>query len=259
MAEQHTIIWISGASEGIGRGIANMVPYPNARIISLSRRVHPELETVQFDLTKPDTWKYVGESFERELANFAGKRAIFIHNAIYRTTGAYVADPDTDMGRYYDEMIANGVAPHFLGDMFLRAVRPGYESGLAMITSSCAVNPYEGGSSYCSSKASVEMWVRVVRRELKTRNRDSWVVAIRPGFVDTPNTRFKATLSAHDYPAGEQIAKQLASGEGMLTEDEAGRGIWSMLPPKEDDEILHQGSRIIVPMTDDVQGIGSAR
>lgn len=69
------------------------------------------------------------------------------------------------------------------------------------------------------------MSVRVVRRELKTRGLPTSVVAIRPGFVDTPTTRAEAALSSDVYPLGPQIAAQLASGEGVMTPLEAGRGI----------------------------------
>ena len=49
-----TIVWISGATEGIGKGLADNVPWPDARVINLSRRQHPELETVTFDLARPE-------------------------------------------------------------------------------------------------------------------------------------------------------------------------------------------------------------
>jgi benzil reductase ((S)-benzoin forming) len=76
-----TIVWISGATEGIGLGLAHTVPYTGARIINLSRRRHPEYESVQFDLTRPETYEAVRASFARELADFEGRRAIFFHNA----------------------------------------------------------------------------------------------------------------------------------------------------------------------------------
>ena len=239
-----TIVWISGATEGLGSGLARNVPYPGARVINLSRRPHPELETVCFDLTAPETWAAAGASFERELRDFRGKRAIFIHNAVCRTHAAFVGDIDQET--YMRELLANGTAPQILGDMFLRAVGPGYESGLVLISSAAARSPFEGHASYCVAKAGVEMWVRVVRRELKRRGRDTWVVAIRPGFVDSPTTRYEATLSTHDYPVGAQMARQFASGEGVMSPDEAGAGIWAMLPPKEDASILMQGEMVKV-------------
>ena len=42
MAAPSTIVWISGATEGLGLGLAGTCPYPGARIINLSRRRHPQ-------------------------------------------------------------------------------------------------------------------------------------------------------------------------------------------------------------------------
>lgn len=237
-----TIVWISGATEGLGSGLARTVPWPGARVINLSRRPHPFLETVIFDLAKPETWDRVAESFRRELAGFSGKRAIFIHNAVLRSQTAFVGE--TDPALYMAEQLANTVAPQMLGDMFLRAVQPGYESGLVLISSAAARSPFEGHASYCAAKAAVEMWVRTVRRELRRRGRKTWVVAVRPGFVDSPTTRHQATVNARDYPVGEQMARQFRTGEGVMSPDEAGAGIWAMLPPTEDCSILMQGQMV---------------
>lgn len=38
VAVSDTIVWISGATEGVGLGLARTVPYPGARVINLSRR-----------------------------------------------------------------------------------------------------------------------------------------------------------------------------------------------------------------------------
>jgi benzil reductase ((S)-benzoin forming) len=76
-----TLVWISGATAGVGSGLARTVPYPGARIINLSRHPHPDFESVQFDLTEPSTYAAVRDSFEKELADFRGKRAVFFHNA----------------------------------------------------------------------------------------------------------------------------------------------------------------------------------
>jgi benzil reductase ((S)-benzoin forming) len=235
------IVWISGATEGLGAGLAATVPYPGARVINLSRRDHPTLETVKFDLADQTSWDAVGQHFRDSLANFTGKRAIFIHNAFLRGVG-YVTEVDREA--YRNEFIANALAPLVFGDMFLSAVEEGYETGLVMISSAGARSPFEGHSAYCAAKAAVEMWVRTVRRELKRRGKKTWVVAVRPGFVDTPTTRAEAEIPASIYPLGPQIAAQLAAGEGVMTPEEAGRGIWSMLPPSGDESILRQGEMV---------------
>jgi benzil reductase ((S)-benzoin forming) len=137
-----TIVWISGATEGLGLGLARNVPYPNARIINLSRRQHPDYETVQFDLAEPGTWHVVAEHFQRELRDFKGKRAIFIHNAYMGALQGFVGEADPELCR--QAVTANAAAPLILGDAFVRACGAGYESGLVMITSAAARVPWEG-------------------------------------------------------------------------------------------------------------------
>jgi benzil reductase ((S)-benzoin forming) len=139
---------------------------------------------------------------------------------------------------------ANAAAPQILGDLFLRAVQPGYESGLVLMSSAAARHPFEGNANYCAAKAGVEMWVRVVKRELKSRSRNAWVVAVRPGFVDTPTTRFAAQQNSTDYPVAPQIARQLQSREGVMTPEEAGRDIWRALPPANNESLLLFGEMV---------------
>ena len=209
-----TIVWISGATQGLGIGLAQTVPYPGARVINLSRRDHPTVETVRFDLTQPESYSAVEASFRQELAAFKGERALFIHNAYYPGGVGFVAE--IDEAEYGKSIQANAVAPLLLGEMFLRAVGQDYESGLVLMSSAAARHPFLGNASYCAAKAGVEMWVRVVKRELRQRGRKTWVVAVRPGFVDTPSTRLVATYSTHDYPIAAQVARQLHTRDGRL-------------------------------------------
>lgn len=239
-----TIVWISGATQGLGLGLARNVPYAGARIINLSRRVHPEFETVQFDLTRPETYAAVQRSFERELAQFAGSRALFIHNAYYDSRG-FVGEADSQ--EQARALQANAVAPMILGDLFLRSVGRGYETGLVLMSSAAARHPFVGNATYCAAKAGVEMWVRVARRELKIRGRSSWVVAVRPGFVDTPTTRLIARADPAEYPAAPQMARQFETGEGVLTPDQAALDIWAALPPRDDQSVLLFGEMVQVP------------
>ncbi len=49
-----TLVFITGATQGIGAALARKVPWPNARVVNISRRQHPELESVIADITAPD-------------------------------------------------------------------------------------------------------------------------------------------------------------------------------------------------------------
>lgn len=240
-----TIVWISGATQGLGLGLARNVPYADARIINLSRRMHPDFETVQFDLTLPETYGAVQRSFERGLAGFNGKRAIFIHNAYYDSRGLVGEADHQEQAR---ALQANAVAPLVLGDLFLRTVGRDYETGLVLMSSAAARHPFVGNANYCAAKAGVEMWVRVARRELKVRGRSTWVVAVRPGFVDTPTTRQIAAADPAEYPVAPQMARQFETGQGVLTPDQAARDIWAALPPRDDQSVLLFGEMVQAPV-----------
>ena len=243
MAE--TIVWISGATEGVGSGLAKTVPWPDARVITLNRRVHPDFDTVQFDLTKPETYAAVEESFRRELKDFKGERAVFFHNAFYPGPANYGFVSEIDQADYARCIQANAAAPLILGDMFLRAVGSDYEVGLILMSSASARHPFVGSASYNAAKAGVEMWVRTVKRELAERGRDNiWVTAVRPGFVESESTRLGAQMDEHDYPTGPLLKRQLASREHLFTPEEAGRNIWGELPPKNNESVLLFGEMV---------------
>jgi benzil reductase ((S)-benzoin forming) len=238
-----TIIWISGATEGLGLGLARNVPYPGARIINLSRRQHPDYESVRFDLAQPSSWEAVRTHFARELASFSGKRAIFIHNAYMAGTQGYVGEVDPDF--YQEGITANVVAPLMLGEAFVRACKSGYESGLVLITSAAARVPWEGDSIYCAAKAAAEHWVRVVRRERKRRGSGPWVVAVRPGFVDTPAVRAAiARPDSNRWPLGPFVKRDYEAGKAMDI-DTAARNIWGKLPPDPDTSVLLFGEMVV--------------
>jgi len=236
-----TIVWISGATEGIGLGLARNVPYPNARIINLSRRQHPDYETVRFDLAQPETWRTVADHFRKELSGFKGRRAIFIHNAYMGAAQGFVGEVDAEI--YLRSVTANVTAPLILGDAFVRACGPGYESGLVMMTSAAARVPWEGDAVYCAAKAAAEHWVRVVRRERKRRGTGPWVVAVRPGFVDTPAVHASIKMDPKQWPLGPFVKKALEEGKAFDI-DTAARNIWNALPPDPEKSVMLFGEMV---------------
>ncbi len=226
-----SIVWITGATQGIGAAIARLVPFSDARVINISRRQHPELETVRADLTDPADWDRIKEHVRSELRDFSGERAIFIHNAIYGGVVGFagMVDPDEQLRQVY----ANAAAPLVLGDAFVRACEPRYESGLVMISSAAARHAMEGHAVYGAAKAGMEQWVRAVRAERRRLGVGPWVIAIRPGFVATEavrSTQARYEQTGEDYPGRAAVVAALDSGD-YLTPEESARQIWDLLPP----------------------------
>lgn len=191
MTAGKTVVWISGASFGIGAGLARKVPWPDARIINLDIKPSPLYETVTFDLTQPDTWDAVRLHLEAEFATFRKQgvtRAIFMvvgHVDLGSGLAAKIAAQD-----YRTALIANAVGPLALANDFLRCVaaheaagNDKIETGLMLMSSGAAHAKLVGQSAYGAAKAGIEHWVRVMDRELDETGRKTWVVAVRPGLV----------------------------------------------------------------------------
>jgi benzil reductase ((S)-benzoin forming) len=229
--DRTNIVWITGATSGIGEALARRCPWPDTEIISVSRRDHPELPTVPFDLTDPASWDAVGEHLTERLATFRGERAVFIHNALWYWGRAYMGEGDHDT--HVKEFMANCVAGIALGDHFLRAAAPavaaGVDVGLVQMSSASARVVYPGYAIYGASKAAIEQWVRNVRAERADRGTGPWVSAIRPGFVDTPAARREAELPPDTHPGVPGIAEAVNSGN-MLAAEESADLIWGAIP-----------------------------
>lgn len=222
-----TLIWISGATQGIGLGLARHAPYRGAKIVNISRRDHPDYETVRADLTDPATWPAVCDDFAARLKTFGGRRAIFIHNANFQDSVGAVGQ--VDQSAYRRAVMANVAAPLVIAEAFVRACRPEFESGLVLLSSDSAAIPLPGLATYCAAKVSVEHWCEVVRRERAVAGTGPWVVAVRPGAVVTPPVQAAAAMDEKVYPGAARVRESLKTRVDI---DEAGRRIWAELPPK---------------------------
>jgi NADP-dependent 3-hydroxy acid dehydrogenase YdfG len=236
-----SIVWITGATQGIGAALAQVVPYPGARVINVSRRKHPDLETVQADLTDPASWDRVIDHVRSELRYFDGDRAIFIHNAYYSEGIGFAGMIDPDVQR--KQVYANVAAGLVLGDAFIRACDPRFESGLVMISSATARYAMEAHAVYGAGKAAMEQWVRAVRAERNRLGTGPWVIAIRPGAVVT-ETYWEKQAEGEDYPGRKAVEEAVEAGQ-CLTPVESARQIWELLPPDPDGRnVLYIGQMV---------------
>lgn len=228
-----TVVWISGATQGIGAALARTVPHSGAKVINLSRRPHPELQSLSLDLHDRASVRRACDHLGDELRRFQGRRAIFIQNAV--TTDEIGLMKQVDPAVYEESLLANAVAPISLGAAFLRAAPRDVEAGLVMMSAGGAIRPFPGHSAYCAAKAALEQWVRVMRLELASEPNPPWIVAVRPGFVDTPMSHNVANLDTTRYPARDAMRKSLADA---LVPEFVARQIWAELPPAKDVAVI---------------------
>ncbi|MGH9182852.1 MAG: SDR family NAD(P)-dependent oxidoreductase [Acidimicrobiales bacterium] len=221
-----SLIWISGASSGIGQALARTVPWEGARVIGISRSRPAGIEHVEADLSDPSDWQSVGSSLQRELASFAGRRVVFVHAAGTLEPIGFGGEVDT--GAYVGNVILNSAAPQVLGHLFLAAVRDVPASRhLVMLTSGAAKSVYPGWSSYGAGKAAIDQWVRDVGAEQSIRG-GVQVLSVAPGTVDTGMQAQLRQTSEDDFPNRQKFV-DLYAADRLSDPEEVARGIWGLL------------------------------
>lgn len=221
-----TLVWVSGASRGIGRAVAAAVPWPDARVVDISRSGSdlPGVEHLAADLTDPAGWAAVGAVLRDELAGFAGRRVAFVHCAGMLSPVGFVGEVDGPA--YTRNVLLNSAAPQALGQAFLEAVRDfDGEKCFVTLTSGAANKVYEGLSSYGAGKAAGDRWVATVGAE-QDRRGGCRVLSVAPGVVETAMQAELRASDDRDLPSRSRFAELHDTGQLRSPED-AARQLWA--------------------------------
>ncbi len=224
------LVFVTGASSGIGLALAQQVPYPDARVIDISRRGGAGFEHVAADLSDPASWPAVAELFAKEMAGFDGDRIVLVHSAGSLEPIGFAGEVDGEA--YARQVVLNAAAPQVLGDAFLRALR---KSGggraacsILMIGSGASTSIYEGWSAYCAGKAAVDHWVRTVGAEQARRGSGCRVLCVAPGIVATAMQEQIRATGEQAFPEVERFRALHADGE-LREPAEVARELWALL------------------------------
>jgi benzil reductase ((S)-benzoin forming) len=220
------LVFVSGASSGIGRALARSVPFGDARVVDISRRGAPGLEHVAADLADPAGWRTVCARFRREIPGFAGERVVFVHSA--GTLDPIGFAGNVELEAYTRQVLLNSAAPQVLGAGFLAATRRSPAAAhLLMISSGAASSVYEGWSAYCAGKAALDQWVRTTGAEEERRG-GCRVLAVAPGVVATAMQEQIRRSAREDFPELDRFVELHERGELRAPEDVAPE-IWALL------------------------------
>ncbi len=221
-----SLVWISGASSGIGLAMVETVPWEGARVIGISRRAAPGVEHLQADLADPSSWATVGDSFRRELDHFDGDRVAFVHAAGVVEPIGFAGEVDT--AAYTANVLLNSAAPQVLGHLFLAAARDVAASRhLVILTSGAASSVYAGWTAYGAGKAAVDQWVRNAGAEQSMRG-GVQVLAVGPGTVDTAMQEQFRAASQEAFPKRQKFLD--LHKEGKLSDpSEVAAAMWGLL------------------------------
>ena len=222
-----SLVFISGASSGLGAALADTLPF-EARCIDISRRGAGGLESLRADLSTSRGWDLAAEAFERELDGFRGERAVFVHASGTLEPIGLAARSDADA--YRRGILLNAAAGPVLGQAFLRALRRARtRATLAMISSGAAFLVYPGWSVYGPGKAALDHWVRTVAAEpAPSGGSGCRLLSIAPGVLDTA---MQERVRAQDLESFAWVHefRELERRGRLRAPKDAAREIWGVL------------------------------
>jgi len=222
-----SLVWIAGATGGIGQALAETVPWDETRVVGINRsRPGAGIEHLEADLADPSTWPVIGASFHRAASDFDGQHLVFIYAAGTLDPVGYAAE--VDGAAYQRNVLVNSAAPQVLGQQFLAAVRSlDTQRHLIMLTSGAAKSVYPGWTSYGASKAGIDQWVRNAGAEQEERG-GVQVWSIAPGTVDTAMQQQLRETSAEHFPSRQKFLDLHTQGKLSDPHDVANR-IWALV------------------------------
>jgi len=175
------VVLVTGASRGIGRGIAAAMHAAGYRVAGTYRSgdVPPGVLGVACDLTDPAQVETAFATVEREL----GPVEILIANAGITRDNLLMRMSDDDWDAVID---TNLTGAYRVAKRAARGMLRAHSGRMIFISSVVGLSGTAGQANYAASKAGLVGFARSVAREFGSRGITAYVVA--PGFVDTELT-----------------------------------------------------------------------
>jgi benzil reductase ((S)-benzoin forming) len=188
-------IILTGASRGLGEAIArqllneNTVLFcvsrkQNESLIELAKQKNAILHPLSFDL------QHIHE-IENLMEDIFSKIDASLASSVALINNAGIVAPMKPIERAKNEEIIQNVhinllAPMLLTSEFLKRTRDlEADKRIINISSGAGKNPYFGWSSYCTSKAGVDMFTRCIAVEEANKEKPVKIISFAPGVVDT--------------------------------------------------------------------------
>lgn len=205
---------ITGASKGIGEGIAKAFASHGANLILAARssrtkelaeelcREGAHAIAVEMDVTKPESIK---EGIQASLKEF-GRIDILVNNAGVCKLGSFLEQSDEDRDFHIDVNIkgvwnaTKAVLPYMVKQNYGKIVV------MSSVTGDMVADP--GEAAYAMTKAALVGFTKALAREVAAHN--ITVNAICPGYVMTPMVEGMASQSCPENPAS--VIEGIASG-----------------------------------------------
>ena len=206
-------ILVTGGGSGIGKALVEQLCKYNCQIIIVGRRIDllksvasicPEkIFFIQADIgNEIDRLKIVDEI----------KKGPHLTHVVHN---AAVVEPVSLINEINLEQYRNQQAINIEGPLFLTKGLLEYSSlecRFLFISSEAADNPWEGISSYCISKAALEMVCKSYKTEFTDKGKGFYFTNLRPGGVKTPMSEKLSKTSTSFFPSADIVLERISKG-----------------------------------------------
>lgn len=225
------VVWITGASSGLGRALARECALQGARVILSARRIDT-LEKVRFSLMQPEQHLSVVmdicdpaqvQAAYTDIMNHFGRVDWLINNAGISQRALIV---DTSMQTERTIMEVDYFAQVALTKLLLPQMLLQKSGRVVFVSSVAGLLGTQYRASYSAAKAAIHLWANSLRAEVKKQGVD--VSVVFPGFVQT-NVAKNALNGAGQAQGHEDDA----TANGLSAEDFAEQVVQALMQGQE--------------------------
>ena len=191
LAKTQKVIWVTGASSGLGRSLALQLARAGALVIASARNQQALDELAELDDNiRPLACDITDSAGFAALLEQMNAISPHIDQAILNAGNCeYLDFPDPDWAAIKRVMEVNFLGSVNCVEFVLPLLRASAEQRphLVVVASQVTAAPFPRAEAYGASKAALQYFCESLRIDLAPENID--VSVINPGFVDTPLTR----------------------------------------------------------------------
>lgn len=189
---------ITGASKGIGLELLNQLSAKGEKVIGIARTNPNHEGFVTADLSETSGLAEMINRIIEENLSSASTFTLINNAGTVEPIGLIGSVNEDELVR---AMSINLTAPMILSNAFIGSLK-NFEGRkrIINISSGAGRNAYEGWGVYCTTKAGLDHFSRVVSLEQKNAQHPVDIISIAPGIIDTGMQETIRSSGAEDFP-----------------------------------------------------------